>query len=519
MFDVSRLSAEQRRVVLAGDGPLLVVAGPGSGKTMTLAARIAYLVAARGVTPAAVLAITFTTAAAHTLRRRLYAMLGDPGGAVDVTTFHALGLRIVRHWSDVLGFHGPPIVYGAAATRALLRQAAATVGVDLEHRPLRALATEVEHYRMGSTTTGSSRDGAGQPDGLRTLAEAYESLLLRGNGVDYPAMLTLPLRAFAAHPPALQMCQDAYRAIMADEFQDLSGAEYALLRLLGQRHRNIAVVGDPRQSLYAWRGASIRLFDDFLADFPEAQVLVLEQNFRSTGRLVALANSLGMALGYPRGLWTENPPGQEALLYAAADEEDEASFVAAEITRLTTAGAVDHLGEIAILYRTNTQAAAVIAALSARGLRYVLLSSDEDSAHTRPWGGHASPPAAATGDRVVLTTIHASKGGEWRVVFVVGVEDGLLPHACALLKHPPHLHAAAPAAAEAVTAAAVAPASPTGAASLAEELRIAYVAVTRPRERLYLTYCRTRRRGAWRQPRSPSRFIRVLPDALVRDVP
>src|SRR5690242_15667424 len=124
MLDLSRLSPEQQRIVLAGDGPLLVMAGPGSGKTTTLAARIAYLVAVRGVAPASVLAITFTAAAAHMLRRRLQSMLGGPGSAVDVATFHALGLRIVRRWSGTLGFTGPPVVYGTAAARALLRDAA-----------------------------------------------------------------------------------------------------------------------------------------------------------------------------------------------------------------------------------------------------------------------------------------------------------------------------------------------------------------------------------------------------------
>src|SRR6266542_2561845 len=204
MLDLSRLSPEQQRVVLAGDGPLLVVAGPGSGKTTTLAARIAHLVAVRGVAPAGVLAITFTTAAAQTLRRRLQSLLGDPGGAVDVTTFHAFGLRIVRHWSGALGFTAPPVVFGTAATRILLRQAAAAVGLDLEQRPLGLLAADVERYRLRSATESAKpgsqpphpAQAAGRTGALPALAAAYETQLLRRNGVDYAAMLTLPLRAF-----------------------------------------------------------------------------------------------------------------------------------------------------------------------------------------------------------------------------------------------------------------------------------------------------------------------------------
>ncbi|MBI4496641.1 MAG: UvrD-helicase domain-containing protein [Chloroflexi bacterium] len=614
MLDLSRLTPEQRQAVLTGDGPLLIVAGPGSGKTLVLAARIAYLVTGRQVSPASILAITFTTRAARELRTRLGAMLGASGRDVDVTTFHAFGLRIVRHWSEELGLGpGPVAVYGDAEAMEALRHAADEAGIDLEEESLVDLARGLERFRL----TGDAPPELAER--LRALAEAYESLLHRRGVVDYAAMLALPLRLFNARPEVLRLYQDAYRHVLSDEFQDVCAVQYTLLRQLTERHRNLAVVGDPRQTLYGWRGADVRFLVDFQRDFPEASVVSLDRNFRSTGHIVEVANALGAALPYGLPLWTDNPPGDLTVLYMAQDERAEASFVAAEIERLCTERLVQHPGEVAILYRTNQQAYPLTATLRERRVPYRVRGSGDlftrrevrdtlaylrlayqpadaaalarivnvpprrlarlaDDLRKRPapigelparaerYGASAVAgavtlrsliedlhratadlrPAQAldlvldqTGYRswlagqpdgaarlahlgvlralaadaatnlgdwladlqvgedagspaedhesVVLSTIHGAKGGEWRAVFVVGVEEGLLPHYRPLL---------------------VQTSEATG---LEDELRVAYVAVTRPRERLYLTLCRSRRRGERTVPRHPSRFLRSLP--------
>src|SRR5919199_280935 len=223
MLDLSRLSPAQRQAVLAGDGPLLIVAGPGSGKTTVLAARIAYLVTSRGVPPTSVLAITFATKATRELRTRLGGLLGAVARGVDVTTFHAFGLRVVRQWSEALGWGPGP------------------------------------------------------------LAVWYEAVRRRRGAVDYPAMRAQPLRLFAERPAALRVLQDSYRHVLCDEFQDVCAAQYRLLQLLAARHRNLVVVGDPLQTLYGWRGADVRFLRQFERDFPETQVVSLDQNFRTTG--------------------------------------------------------------------------------------------------------------------------------------------------------------------------------------------------------------------------------------------
>ena len=623
MLDLSRLGPEQRRAVLAPDGPALIVAGPGSGKTTVLAARIAFLVLSRRVPPTSILALTFATKAARELRTRLHGLLGEPGLSVDVTTFHAFGLRIVRQWSEELGFGiDPPTVYGEGDARSLLLEAAGRQGVTVDDRPIATWMADVTRLRLAV-------DHVVTDEPLGRLAREYEELLRRRCAIDYPAMLSLPLRLFGEHPAALRLCQDAYRHVLVDEFQDVCGAQYELLRWLAERHRNLVAVGDPRQALYGWRGADVRNLHRLLDDFPGAQLFSLDQNYRSTERIVGLANLLAERLGSYSPLWTDNPPGVSAVLYVAGDERQEAAYVADEITRLESAGAIGSLADVAVLFRTNWQAEELIVAFrerrlpywvrgggdlftrrevrdaiaylrltvnpgdvaalarvanvppralgrlaellrespcttdalpararlygaasfeSATKLRDLIGSLREQAFHLSParlldvmldrtgyrawvasrpdgpsrlrrltdlrrlaeraggsladWlvelqlGEEATSPADGV-DRVLLTTIHRAKGGEWSIVFVVGVEEGLLPHA------------------RATAGISEMGVEPIDQAGLDEELRVAYVAVTRPRERLYLTYCRQRRRGERIEPRASSRFLRGLPAELL----
>lgn len=625
MLDLSRLSEAQRQAVLAPDGPLLIVAGPGSGKTTVLAARIAYLVTARQVAPSSILALTFTTAAARELRARLEGMLGAAGRGVDALTFHAFGLRVVRMWGEELGFgSGPVSVYGEHDAQALLREVAEPLGMELDPWHLTDLECKVERVRL---------DGAERTDDaqLRPLADAYEALLRRRSAVDYAAMLAFPLRLLRERPEALRLYQDTYRCVLCDELQDVCAAQYALLRLLAERHHNLVVVGDPAQTLYGWRGADVRFLLGFQRDFPGAQILTLDENFRSTSHVVEIANALGAPLPYSRRLWTQNPPGEPAVVFVAGDERGEAEFVARNIERLRTEGAIREYGEVAVLYRTNGQAHELVIALRLSDIAYRVRGSGDlfarrevqeavaylrlahnprdsaalarivnvpprrlgriadvlrkqpvsigdltalarrhgpaaeasaealialiadlntrgaslnaaplldlalDRSGYRDWVDHqrdaaarianlavlrtlaeradedlgtwlaelqlgdGPPDAPDDHDRVLLTTIHGAKGREWRVVFVVGMEEGLLPHARAFF---------APEQSDRSNSA-------TAESGIEEELRVAYVAVTRPRERLFLSWCRERQRGDRVERRAPSRFLQTVPPQLL----
>jgi len=491
MLDLSRLSAEQREVVLAPDGPLLIVAGPGSGKTMVLAAKIAYLVGWRQIPPTNILAITFATKAARELGARLCGLLGEQGAAVDVSTFHAFGLRIVRQWSEELGLGpGPVAVYGKKEARAALREVATNLRIDLDRYPLPELSGQLERLRLGGGKAASERGT------VQAVADAYQEMLRRRGAVDYPAMLGLPLRLFIEHPSALRLCQDSYRIVLCDEFQDVCASQYALLRSLAARHHNLIVVGDPQQTLYGWRGADIRFLDGFRRDFPETRIMSLHQNFRSTRQIVDCANALGASLPSSRLLWTDNAFGGAIGLYVAADEQAEATFVAVEIERLVAERIVDGVDQVAILYRTNWQARPFTIALRQRGLPYRSTLQDRaEEARRNPdsWPADLQRDEEVACDAddtegIRLSTIHQAKGGEWTVVFVVGLEERLLPHARAL-----------------------ADGAGDQGVSIDEERRVAYVAVTRARERLYLSYCRTRRRGDRIEMRKPSRFLLGLP--------
>jgi DNA helicase II / ATP-dependent DNA helicase PcrA len=625
VLDLSRFGPEQRRAVLAPDGPLLIVAGPGSGKTTVLAARIAYLIVSRQIPPTSILALTFATKAARELKSRLSGLLGEVGLAVDAMTFHAFGLRVARQWSEELGFGlTPPTVYGDHDARALLLEALTRADIPSHTKPFAEWVSSVTHLRLAT-------DGTPADETTHAVIREYEALLRRRGAIDYPAMLALPLRLFSERPLALRLYQDAYRYVLVDEFQDVCGAQYELLRLLAERHRNLIAVGDPRQALYGWRGADVRFLDRLQRDFPGTQLLSLDQNFRSTGQIVRLANALAEPLGSYPPLWTDNPPGIRAVFFTATNEQQEAAFVAAEISRLESDRMTGSLREIAVLYRTNRQASELIFALRERRLPYRvrggadllarrevrdliaylrLAHNPEDEAaltrivnvpprrlgrlaealraqpcttsqlvdrarrvgpvaigdasalvdlirrlhdqvrHQSPaetldlvldrtgyrtWVsgkssgtsdlrwlsdlrrlaersdgalgdwlaelqlGEESVPDADDAGSVLLTTIHGAKGGEWAVVFVVGVEEGLLPHVRSSVS---------------TTSTANGTRVLIG-SGVDEELRVAYVAVTRPRERLYLTCCRNRVVGDRVEGRMPSRFLRGIPADLL----
>ena len=452
------LTDEQRAAAKAPAGPLLIVAGPGSGKTLVLTARVVHLVR-QGAAPGRLLALAFGAKAARELRARLVRALGERGAAVDVATFHSWGFRLIRRGHRELGLpSASPAVLSGAQARAVLRAAADTVRLDPARWSLETLALALDRLRQGD---GDVAPPAPWPD----LLAAYEGLLRQRGALDYAAMLAWPLRLFREQPGLLRALQDHYRAVLCDEVQDCCPAQYRLARDLAARHRHLVLVGDPRQAIYGWRGADGRVFRRFLEEFPERHIARLERNFRSSARIVALANALATPPG--GALWTASPPGEPIRLYAASDEGEEAAFVADEAVRLLRSGRVAHAGEVAVLYRVNQQREPAARALRARGL---LVRAGDDRC-------------------VQLRTIHQAKGAEWSAVFLIGLEEGLLPHDLAL--------------------------GNGGEEALAAERRLAYVAVTRARDRLYLTWCRQRRQGAILRCCRPYRFLAGPPAGLL----
>jgi DNA helicase-2/ATP-dependent DNA helicase PcrA len=370
LLDLSRLNPEQREAVTAGNGPVLVVAGPGSGKTAVIAARVAYLIDAGLAAPSEILAVTFTNKAGRELKRRLAAVLGEPAQEVCAGTFHAFALRLLRQWGGRFGFEPDHLsVYADEDDRkAALNQALTDLGLDPKAQPRRALLDAISEAKNRLLWPADVGEKDAELAGVYT---AYQEALRRRNALDFDDFLLFAVRLLEEDEEVAAQLQEAYRCVLVDEYQDVNLAQHRLLVLLAGEYQNVFAVGDPLQNLYSWRGSDIRYLIDFQRDFPEARTIALEQNYRSTQVILGLANGLSAALRYGRRhLWTANAPGIPVIVRPAEDQQAEAGYVVAEVRRLLAERAVETAADCAVLYRTNVQARDFELACIEAGLPY-----------------------------------------------------------------------------------------------------------------------------------------------------
>jgi DNA helicase-2/ATP-dependent DNA helicase PcrA len=374
------LNPAQREAAAHVDGPLLVLAGAGSGKTRVIAHRIAYLVA-RGVDPRRILAVTFTNKAAGEMAERVRAILAGlaPGGGRPplVATFHAACARILRAEIHHLGYRRSFVIYDEDDRRALVRECYRDLGVD--ERVLAPAAAVARISRAKNQLLGpeAARTGARGPrdvEAARVYAR-YAARLRELGALDFDDLLGLTVELWDRHPEVLAYYRELWRYVLVDEYQDTNAAQYRLLRQLTAGHGNLAVVGDPDQSIYRFRGADLRNILDFERDFPGCRVVRLEQNYRSTGRILEIASAViaHNQARKPKSLWTENGPGEPARLFRARDEAEEAAWAARTAAELRAAGTP--LDGIAVLYRTNAQSRVLEDAFRVAGLPYHIVGS------------------------------------------------------------------------------------------------------------------------------------------------
>jgi len=351
------LSPRQKEAVEHGEGPLLVVAGAGSGKTRVLTHRVAYLIGKRGVPPHQVLAITFTNKAAGEMKSRLKAMLPDVTG-LWVCTFHAAGARILRREIEVLGYRPDFVIYDEADQLAVIREGLKVFDWDEKAVPPRSLAAGISEAK--NRLQGPSEYGrhAATPWEKKIAAffPWYQKRLQENNALDFDDLLWLTILLFRRHPEILSAYQERFRYILVDEYQDTNHAQYVLVNLLAARYRNLFVVGDPDQSIYSWRGANLYNILNFKRDYPEAREIKLEENYRSTGNILQAANHLVRfnRLRLEKALRTTRPPGSLLVEYAGEDEREEAWFVAREIEWLHRKEKRPY-SSFAVFYRTHAQ--------------------------------------------------------------------------------------------------------------------------------------------------------------------
>ncbi|MDQ6857680.1 MAG: UvrD-helicase domain-containing protein [Chloroflexota bacterium] len=369
------LNPEQRTAVTHPGGPLLILAGAGSGKTRVLTHRIAYLVRDLHVPARKILAVTFTNKAAKEMRGRLHKLLGEPALA-DLTagTFHAFCARLLRRDGPEVGIDRGFAIYDVADQRALLRQAMGDTGVSERLFSPGAIGNVISGAKNELRGPADlANEARGQLERLAaTVWRRYETLLKENNAVDFDDLLVLPCRLFETSDRALEKWQDRYDHILVDEYQDTNRAQYVLLRYLAGSKQNLCVVGDDDQSVFSWRGADVRNILDFERDYPNATTVKLEQNYRSTQTILDSAHSVvrNNAARKEKKLWTERTGGDPVVVVQAHDEHHEAQTIAREIERLRRTGDVTTARDVAVLYRTNAQSRAIEDVFRGFGLAY-----------------------------------------------------------------------------------------------------------------------------------------------------
>ncbi|MCS7275778.1 MAG: UvrD-helicase domain-containing protein [Dehalococcoidia bacterium] len=371
------LNPRQREAVTHTEGPLLIVAGPGSGKTRVIAHRIAYLLAHRGVRPYRILAVTFTNKAAREMRERVLSLVGEAAGQeMAIGTFHSLCARILRADGHRIGIPRSFVIYDEEDQIGAVRRALSELDLDAKRVPPAAVLSLISRAKAELRTPQSMAALAQsyfQEVAARVYA-VYQRILEEASALDFDDLLNKTVQLFQEHEDVRARYAERFLYQHIDEFQDTNVAQYALARLLCEPHRNLCVVGDPDQSIYTWRAADIRNILSFEHDFPEAKVVLLEQNYRSTQAILDCARHV-IAKNRQRkekDLWTENGPGLPAVVYEAFDEVEEASFVAAEIERLAREERRPYR-HFAVMYRTNAQSRPLEEAFLRRGIPYRLV--------------------------------------------------------------------------------------------------------------------------------------------------
>ncbi|MGB4337382.1 MAG: DNA helicase PcrA [Bacillota bacterium] len=373
-FDILEgLNREQREAVEHVSGPLLILAGAGSGKTKVITHRVAHLISQAGVPPYRILAVTFTNKAAQEMRSRVIDLVGPVGHGVWVSTFHSLCARILRSDIETLGYRRSFSILDESDQVAAMKRVLEQLNISSDmFRPESVLSAisaakneliDAEQYAAAATDIR-----------MRTIGKAYvayQEMLAKDNALDFDDLIMLTVRLFRKAPEVLERYAERFTHVMVDEYQDTNHAQYVLVRMLASVHGNLCVVGDDDQSIYQWRGADIRNILEFERDYPNARVIKLEQNYRSTGNILNAANCV---IANNRGrkrksLWTSREAGAKVMFYVADTERDEARFIADETQRLVEAEGRSY-GDFAVLYRMNAQSRVIEEVLVNRGIPY-----------------------------------------------------------------------------------------------------------------------------------------------------
>ena len=371
-MNLNDLNPMQRRAAETLVGPVLILAGAGSGKTRTLTYRVANLLE-HGVKAWHILALTFTNKAAREMRERIERLAGADAGEAWIGTFHSICCRILRRDIEKLGYERSFTIYDDDDQQRVIKAVLKELDIDEKFLPPKAVSADISDAKnrlLSPDEWLQKRGGDYRSQKTHDVMTRYEQRLRAANALDFDDLLVKTLQLFVEHPPVLEYYQSRFQYVHVDEYQDTNYAQYQLVRLITRESRNLCVVGDDDQSIYGWRGADIRNILDFEKDFPDATVIKLEQNYRSTANILDAANQI---IAHNEGrkekeLWTEDGEGEKITLYAAADERDEAAWICQRIRQLQRGGTP--YGSIAILYRMHALSRVLEETLMRAGIPY-----------------------------------------------------------------------------------------------------------------------------------------------------
>ncbi len=355
---IQNLNPSQCEAVLQTEGPLLIFAGAGSGKTRVLVHRIAHLIQEKGVSPWNIFAVTFTNKAAQEMKERISKLLGRRSDDVWISTFHSAGVRILRNYPERIGRSPHFTIFDDSDQLSLMKEGMELLNINpkLFHpRNILSKINQAKNELLNAEEFESTADDF-FAEKVAKVYTWYEAELIKNNAVDFGDLILLPVKLFEQNPEILKLYQNRLQYILVDEYQDTNHAQYRLVQLLSQTHQNVCVVGDDDQSIYRWRGANIRNILDFEVDFPSASVIKMEQNYRSTQTIIKAAAQVVSKIEERRekNIWTENEEGEAIVHFTAFNEKGESAFIVKEIRRLIDGQNIS-LKDCAIFYRTNAQ--------------------------------------------------------------------------------------------------------------------------------------------------------------------
>ena len=376
-MNLDLLNSEQKKAVTTTEGPLLVLAGAGSGKTRVLTTRIAYLIEELGINPENILAITFTNKAAKEMKERILTMLGPIAYKIQISTFHSFGLYLLKRHYSLLGYNHNFTILDSDDALTIIKKIIKEMNLDPKEYNPKAVRNKISGAKneLLDAEDYSKYANSSYEEVIVDIYRKYEKKLKSNNSFDFDDLLMMPLKLFRDYPNILKEYQEQYQYILVDEYQDTNEAQYIMVKMLAAKYKNICVVGDESQAIYSWRGANYKNILNFEKDYKNAKTILLEENYRSTKTILNAANDIikNNKERKDKKLWTNNEEGIKIKYHRCYDEKDEANYIKDEIKKLINSGI--NKSDIAILYRTNAQSRNLEEAMLRENIPYKVIGS------------------------------------------------------------------------------------------------------------------------------------------------